>query len=190
MSLCIEQAATPVELQPHSQGEWNVETVIGRFVDAGWAYRFGPPAQHAVVVSLERDGGPDVGSGAIEAGLGSGDPETGSRTICQAVRFPAGRPLDRESPERLGIEIETTPLGAGELRLALTSRRLVYGVRIDAPGFLPSDNGFFIEPGGTRGLTLRPTGPDSSLEHGRVLALNMDGQIELAARVPVEVAAP
>jgi beta-mannosidase len=174
--MCIEQVSTPLELEPHSQCERNVETMIGRFVDVAWAYRFGPPAQHAIVVSLERDS--DLGAGA--------------KTIGRAVRFPAGRPLERESPEQLGLEIETetTPLGDGEVRLALTSRRLAYGVRIEAPGFLPSDDGFFIEPGGTHNLTLRPTGPDSSLGHGRVLALNMDGQLELAGRVPVEVSAP
>jgi beta-mannosidase len=161
--LCIEQAATPVELAPHSQGEWNVETVIGHFVDAAWAYRFGPPAQDAIVVSLERDGGPGAGP----------------RTLCQAVRFPAGRPLERESPARLGLAVESTPLSDGDVRLALRSRRLAYGVRIDAPGFRPSDDGFFIEPGGARSVTLRPTGPEGSRENGRLGAVNMHGHLEL-----------
>ncbi len=53
--LRVEEAITPIELEPHSQREWNVETIIGHFVDASWAYRFGPPAQDAIVVSLERD---------------------------------------------------------------------------------------------------------------------------------------
>ncbi len=125
---------TSVELAAHSQGEWNVETVLGHFVDAAWAYRFGPPAQDAIVVSLERDGGT----------------EAGPRTLCQAVRFPAERPLERESPEQLGLAVETTTLPDGDVRLALRSRRLAYGVRVDAPGLLPSDDGFFIEPGGER----------------------------------------
>ena len=51
----IGEARVPVELEPHSQGEWNVESVIGHFVDAAWAYKFGPPAQDAIVVTLEAE---------------------------------------------------------------------------------------------------------------------------------------
>ncbi len=161
--LRIEEVVQPIELAPHSQREWNVESVIGRFVDASWAYRFGPPAQDAIVLSIERDGDSDIGS----------------NTICQAVRFPAGRPLEREAPEQLGLAVETLLLAAGEVELALASRRLAYGVRIEAPGFLPSDDGFFIEPGATRNVLLRPTGPDSSLEAVKVGAVNMRGDLDL-----------
>ena len=34
-----------IELPAHGSAERNVEAVLGRFVDASWAYRFGPPAQ-------------------------------------------------------------------------------------------------------------------------------------------------
>ncbi len=162
----VEEAVAPVELAGHSQREWNVETVIGHFVDAAWAYRFGPPAQDAIVVSLERD---DRGD---------------SQIIAQAVRFPAGRPLEREAPEQLGLAVEAATLPGGDTRLALTSERLAYGVRIDAPGFLASDDGFSIEPGGTRSVSLQPIGPTSALERARVLALNMEGHLRIAAREP------
>jgi beta-mannosidase len=166
--LRVEEAVTAIELEPHSQGEWNVETIIGHFVDAAWAYRFGPPAQDAIVVSLERDGGSDAGS----------------KLISQAVRFPAGRPLEREPPEQLGLTIETTLLADGDVRLALASRRLAYGVHIDAPGFLSSDNGFFIEPGGLRSVTLRPTGREGSPAPATLGALNMLGHLDLAVQAP------
>ena len=32
---------------------WDVEALLGRFVDAAWAYRFGPPAHDLIVASLE-----------------------------------------------------------------------------------------------------------------------------------------
>jgi beta-mannosidase len=165
----VEEAVTPIELEPHSQGEWNVETVIGHFVDAAWAYRFGPPAQDAIVVSLERDGGSDGGP---------------PKMISQAVRFPAGRPLQREPPEQLGLTVETTLLAGGDVRLALGSRRLAYGVHIDAPGFLSSDDGFFIEPGGGRNVTLRPTGREGSPAPATLGALNMHGHLDLAVQAP------
>jgi beta-mannosidase len=158
LELCLEQARTPVALAPHSRAEWNVETVIGHFVDASWAYRFGPPAQDAIVVSLEDDDGV---------------------ALSQAARFPAGRPRERESPEQLGLTVESAALADGGVRLALTSRRLAYGVHVDAPGFTASDGGFFIEPGATRTVTLRPTAPDHA--HGLIVAraVNMDARVEL-----------
>jgi beta-mannosidase len=165
--ILVEEGVTAVELEPHSQREWNVETIVGHFVDASWAYRFGPPAQDAVVVSLERAGGH----------------QDGSRMIGQSVRFPAARPLKREQPEELGLTVDTTVLPDGEAWLALRSRRLAYGVHIDAPGFVPSDDGFFVEPGGGRCVTLRPTSQDSCLEGSRLGALNMDGHLALARQV-------
>jgi beta-mannosidase len=159
--LCVGEATAPVALAGHTQGEWNVETVLGRFVDAAWAYRFGPPAQDAVVVSLERDGGAAVGR----------------QVLCQAVRFPAGRPLERETPGCLGLTVEGSPLPGGAVQLALTAERLVYGVRLDAPGWAPDDDGFFIEPGGTRPVTLHPRGSADELQV-RLTALNMLGHVD------------
>jgi beta-mannosidase len=189
--LCMEQAVVPVELAPHSQGEWNVETVIGHFVDAGWAYRFGPPAQDAIVVSLELGGGGGDDGGGGDCGGGGGDDGEGgdgeggegearTRTLNQAVHFPAGRPLEREPPERLGLVVETTPLPDGDVRLVVRSRRLAYGVRVEVPGFCPSDDGFFIEPGGEREVILHATGAEGSLDEGRLTALNMHECLELA----------
>jgi len=161
--LRIEEAAATVALAPHTQGEWNVEAVIGRFVDAAWAYRFGPPAQDAIVVSLERD-----------------ERERGPRMLSQAVRFPAGRPLERETAEQLGLSVETAALASADVRVRLASARLAYGVRIEAPGYLPSDNGFFIEPGAGREVTLRRLAHASACAVGRLTALNMHGQLDLA----------
>ncbi|MDQ6745074.1 MAG: glycoside hydrolase family 2 protein, partial [Actinomycetota bacterium] len=73
---CVEEASQKVELEPHCACSLNLETVLGRFVDVGWAYRFGPPGQDLVVLSLERAGEP---------------PEV----LGQAFRLPVGRPTGR-----------------------------------------------------------------------------------------------
>ncbi len=101
--LLIEEAVSAVELAPSDQAEWNVETLIGRFVDASWAYRFGPPAQDAIIVSLESDAAPGMRP----------------HTLSQAIRFPAGRSLERESPERLGLTAEMIELAEGAFQLEL-----------------------------------------------------------------------
>ncbi len=80
-----------VDLAAHASLERNVETLVGGFVDASWAYRFGPPAQDVVVASLELEG-PD-----------------GIALLAQSIRFPAGRPTAIESADRLGVETSVEP---------------------------------------------------------------------------------
>jgi beta-mannosidase len=175
----VGEARVSVELEPHSQGEWNVESVIGHFVDAAWAYKFGPPAQDAIVVTLEEHESDGVGS----AGPGG----VGASIISQAMRFPAGRPLEREPAERLGLAAQAQALGDGTVRLTLSSRRLAYGVEIHAPGFVASDDGFSIEPGGERVVMLRPSRTESHSEaestvrDGRISAVNMSGRVRIDA---------
>ncbi len=175
-----EQERAPVELEAHSHGHWNVEAVLGHFVDAGWAYRFGPCVNDTIVVTLEQDGS-----------------EPRARILSQAMRFPARWPLERETPERLGLTAHArarvrarglpdgtlpdgTALPDGTMRLAVSSRRLAYGVRVHAPGYTPSDDGFSIEPGAERILTLRPLAAEPSLQDVRIGAVNMHGMIRIA----------
>jgi beta-mannosidase len=158
----VGEARVPVALEPHSQGEWNVESVIGHFVDAAWTYKFGPPAQDAIVITLEEH------------------ENEGAGILSQAMRFPASRPLERESPERLGLIARRQSLPDGTLRLTLSSRRLAYGVEIHAPGFRASDDGFSIEPGGERLVTLLPSGGGDSPQAGMISAVNMSGRVKIA----------
>ena len=84
-----------------AQGRWSstptaalsldLEALLGRFADASWAYRFGPPAQDLIVASIEREG----------AG--------GAELLSQAVHLPAGRPSAVESADRLGLELRAPP---------------------------------------------------------------------------------
>jgi beta-mannosidase len=193
--VCGEQTSLPIELRPHSQAEWNAETLVGGFRDASWAYRFGPPAQDAIVVSLER--GPtlpaprarttgatgatdDLGPAQATNKADDGEQETDVQTIGQAIRFPAGRPLQREAPETLGLSARARALPDGAVGLVVESARLAYGVRVEAAGLLPSDDGFFVEPGGTHELTLKPIGQNVQPERVRLGAINMDGFVEVA----------
>ena len=79
-----------LDLPAHGSAEHDVEAIVGRFVDASWAYRFGPPAQDVIVASLEQpvDDGPP-------------------RLLSQAFLFPAGRPLAAEPVDRLGLSVRT-----------------------------------------------------------------------------------
>jgi len=135
----VEQVQVPVSLAGHSNAEHNIEDLLGHFVDIGWTYRFGPPAQDLVVASFERD------------------TENGTQLLSQAFRHPVGRPRNRETATQLGAEAELRRLHDGDHLLSVGARRLLHGVRIEAPGYVPADDAFSVEPGQVRHVRLTPT---------------------------------
>ena len=151
-----------LEVSAHGAAQRDVEVLIGHFVDAAWAYRFGPPAQDAIVASLERDGADGV------------------ELISQAFHFPAGRPRAVESEQRLGLAASACAEPNGSVRLTVATRRLAYGVRIHVAGFAPSDDAFSVEPGGSRTIELRPLMAGRAFAGGALTALNLDGRVAIA----------
>jgi beta-mannosidase len=153
------EAVADVELEAHGALTRNVESLLGRFVDVSWAYRFGPPAQDLIVVSLETPTG---------------------ELLSQTFRFPAGRPLTREPASELGLEavIERTPEG---MVLRVTSRRFAYGVRVAVDGWVASDEAFGVEPGHERRLALRPTAGAAEPAGGTLRAINLRGSVRVGA---------
>ncbi len=160
----VADAETEVRLAGHEMQRFSVEQLVGTFVDAAWAYRFGPPAQDAIVATLHGPGGPD------EAGDGDGEGE--GEVLSQAFFFPAGRPTGRRSAAELGLRVS-----ASEDALRLETDRLVYGLRISAPGFTPSDDAFCLEPGSGRTVALRRDDPNARADKASVTALNLSGQL-------------
>ncbi len=158
----VEEVREPVELGPHEAHSTEVEAVLGRFVDAAWAYRFGPPAQTLIVASLERDG------------------DDGMETISQSVHLPAGRP-DAETAEELGLRAAVQPRSDGKRALTVSCRRFISGLRVHAHGFLPDDDCVSVEPGASRTIVLRPDGREEKSPQIAVSALNLRGPVTIPA---------
>jgi beta-mannosidase len=161
--LQLHESHETIELPAHGHSEHDVEQLLGRFVDASWAYRFGPPAQDLLVASLERRS------------------EHGVELISQSVRFPAARPTVAESADRIGLSATFHELADDAVRLRVRSRRFAYGVRVHAPGFAPSDDAFSIEPGGERTVLLRRREDAAAYAGGALTALNLDGRVRIQA---------
>jgi beta-mannosidase len=159
---CVEETTRIIELPPHSIRRWGAEELLGRFVDASWAYRFGPPPHDLIVASLE-------GNGEEQPGL-----------ISQAMRFPAGRPLEAELATRLGLQSSVTELNDNALMLSVKTTRLAYGVRLHVPGFSPEEDAFSVAPGGERIVQLHPVEKHASFAGGRMTAVNLQGQLPIA----------
>ncbi|MGI9185554.1 MAG: glycoside hydrolase family 2 protein [Solirubrobacteraceae bacterium] len=157
----VDQATVDIEVAPHGGGAHNVEALLGRFVDAAWAYRFGPPAQDLIVASLEHH-------------------DQDGRLIAQAFHLPAGRPTGQQSADELGIRAFVCGAGPEDSVLTVTSRRFAYGVRLDLPGWLPDDDAFSIEPGHSRQVSLCSSG-ESGPASGNLSALNLAGRLPISA---------
>ena len=128
-----ELAITIPKYQAHTFG---LEQILGRFVDAACAYRFGPPGHDVIVASLHTN--------------------RGDLPFAQSFRFPAGRTTLRAPISELGMTAQAYVLADGTIEVLLSSLRLAWGVRVAAPGFIPDDAYFGIEPGGKRRIVLRP----------------------------------
>ncbi|HTX10887.1 MAG TPA: hypothetical protein VME22_19850 [Solirubrobacteraceae bacterium] len=146
LEVLVEEARVEVVLAPHDTWSGNVEQLLGRFVDVSWSYRFGPPAQDLVVLTLE-----------------GGDRQ---RPLSQSFRFPAGRRTRAESAAALGLRASLQGAEREVPTVTVTSRRLAYGVRLHIPGFVPDDDAFGIEPGHARTIELRRAGDDGAPRDG------------------------
>jgi beta-mannosidase len=164
LELQVHVAAETIELPGRSTAAYDVEQLLGHFVDASWAYRFGPPPHDLLVASLE------------------GQAEQGYELLSQAIRFPAGRPTASESADRLGLGAQAETLADGAVRVRLQSRRFAYGVRLHVPGFTAEDDAFSIEPQGERIVRLHPREPADDYSGGALTALNLDGRLRIQTR--------
>jgi beta-mannosidase len=146
----IAEATTPLHLTAHGNTTHNVEALLGRFADAAYAYRFGPPGHDTVVASLRTT------DGAI---------------LSQATHFPVGPPL-----EPAAFTLTATVEESDPLTLVVTTERLAWGVRVRAPGFRAEDDAFVVVPGMPRVVRLRPLVEGATLQGATVTALNLIGE--------------
>ena len=91
-----------------------------------------------------------------------------------AFYFPAGLPSAREP--NVGLTAKAT----GDI-LEITTTRFAQSVTIEAPGYIPEDDGFHMAPGQTRRVRLQKI--DEKPLRGHVSALNSDAtaRIEVIA---------
>ncbi|MEZ5079009.1 MAG: hypothetical protein R2725_16395 [Solirubrobacterales bacterium] len=154
----VGETEQTIAVPGHGQLSRDLEGLLGHFADASWAYRFGPPAQDLIVASVE-------------------DESTGTTPISEAMHFPVGLPAVSEPVDRLGIEARAELVAAGTVALTLLARRLLVGVRLDAPGLEAEDRCFAVPPASERVFMLRATSRGEIGNAVRVRALNAAGSV-------------
>jgi beta-mannosidase len=155
--VAVETAERELELAPHTVTELSAEDVLGRFVDIGHVFAFGPPGHDTVAATLRSaDGG----------------------VSAQAFRFPNGYPLGREPVASLGLDGAATATPDG-VRLTLSSARLAYGVSLRAEGFAPDDDWLTLAPGCPRVVLLRALEPGREWDGAVLDAVNGSGTVRV-----------
>jgi beta-mannosidase len=149
----VAEGERSITIPARSTNTFGVEDLLGRFVDASYAYRFGPPGHDLVVASLHA--------------------QSGDIPFAQSFRFPAGPGTHRLPIAELGIVAESQSGG----EVILTSKRFAHAVRISAVGYLPSDSYFNLEPNVPHRVNLTPTSDKRSKP--AITAINAEGRITI-----------
>ena len=125
-----------LSLAPRTRRRLSLITVLGHFMDVGWAYRFGPPAVSLVVARLHLPEGRQIGP------------------VC---RFAPGHGGLRHHD--IGLQGEVAAVDPAEpnlRRVRVSSRAAARGVYFESDGWQPDQEFFDLPPGGEAWVTFRP----------------------------------
>jgi len=150
-----------VRVESRARRVLSADEILGGFYDVSYSYRFGP-AHHDVVVATWLD--PD------------------RRVISEAFHF-----IRRHAPiadRSINIQVSAELAASGKYEVTLESDRLLQGVHLAAPGFLPDDNYFHLMPHRKRTVTFRPATQASTttLFKATVESLSMDASHVVTVR--------
>lgn len=143
----LAKAEASLTLAPRQTARLDSATLLGRFFDFTYAYRFGPLAHDATVVRLF-------------------DADSGER-LAEAAHVLAGRAA---TPGAIGLAAEVASDTDG-YALRICAERFARFVTVDDDQFIAGDQGFCLTPGETRLVRLVSRGSNAR-PAGTVAALN------------------
>ncbi|MFO1338259.1 MAG: glycoside hydrolase family 2 protein [Burkholderiaceae bacterium] len=127
----VAQASIALQLPARSVQAWPMTDFLDGFVDASWAYRFGPPPADVLVLQWR----------------------SADRAV-QRVHFIDAGPLQRRE---LGLAAQAREAADGQaIELTVRSRAAARGVHVEAEGWSGDDDSFDLAPGGERLLRFLP----------------------------------
>ncbi|MGE3244887.1 MAG: glycoside hydrolase family 2 protein [Beijerinckiaceae bacterium] len=150
------QGSQKLTLPPRSTQSLAATTLLGGFFDAGYFYKFGPPA-HDIVCCVMTDA-------------------TTGEQLASAFHFPNGRGNARYETH-LQARLERD---GGGLSAIVSAARFAQSVNIQIDGYRPDDNYFHLPPGQERRIGLTAEGASGGSRKGCVSALNCVTTIKLS----------
>lgn len=133
---------------------FNVDELVGHFVDSSYAYRFGPPAHDLVFARFDCGDGQHVVAHYFRGGLG--------------VRGGSGAHL---GPRSVVIRGQLEP-SEGGFHITVESESLALFVAVECDGHEASDSFFHLFPGKPRSFQLTPRAGGKPFESLRLRPLN------------------
>ncbi|MFO1337135.1 MAG: hypothetical protein U1F53_02690 [Burkholderiaceae bacterium] len=128
----VAQASRALQLPARGTLALPLTDLLDGFIDASWAYRFGPPPADVLLARWCAPGVPPR----------------------QVLRFIGGGPLQRRE---LGLQAQARLAADGaSVELSVRSRAAARGVHVEVEGWSGDDDAFDIAPGGERVLRFVP----------------------------------
>ncbi len=136
------------ECPPRGALSFDVEALFGRFFDAAYAFRFGPPGHDLVLAEATTTPAPDATAPPV--------PVQAPRAVWWRLPLPHARAHERDLSARATAADQAE--GAAVL-VELSSRSWRAAVALRAALWTPADNYFVLRPGETRVVRLTPDRP-------------------------------
>jgi beta-mannosidase len=152
----VREAEQPIKVGPRSATTVSSAALLSGFFDITNAYRFGPRAHDATVVTLR-----DAVNGEL---------------IADACHLPD---MGACEPRDIGLEAEVERDERG-WSLHLRSRQLARFLHIEDAAFTAQENWLHLPPGRARRIALRADTDPSVAPQGEIAALNMDRIVRYA----------
>lgn len=156
-SRTVATTRVPVQVEPHGNSRLQVDALLGYFTDSTYAYRFGPPSFDCVTARLVR---PDSG-----------------KLIASDFFFPGKIRFEPQPAEALQIAVVRQ--SRTRVLIEVRADRMIYGVRLEAPGYVPGDNHFHVAPGECRRVLFTRTAPSAAPLQLEAHAVNIAGSVQL-----------
>ena len=127
---CTATGSTEVTVPARGSRHLSADSVLGRFHDVAYAYRFGAPGHDLVVATLH---------------------DAAGARIAAAFHFPLGLSITKASDVGLSVDVERQP--DESVALVVRSEQFAQFVAVDAGDAVPDDNYFHVAPGGAHRVT-------------------------------------
>ncbi|MEE9384926.1 MAG: hypothetical protein V3V08_16095 [Nannocystaceae bacterium] len=157
----VERREIEVDIAGRAHWSVDVETVLGRFIDATHAYRFGPAAYDMAVATLRPRDGQSV-------------------DVAPAYYFPSGGCLPMR--QDIGLRAQVVENDGCVVSMEVATRGFAQAVTIQVRGYVADDNYFHLAPGSRRLVRLRAGRSDVRFR-GRVAALNVSGSARIVSEI-------
>ena len=150
-----------VRVESRARRVFSADEILGGFYDVSYSYRFGP-AHHDVVIATWLD--------------------SDRRVISEGLHF-----IRRQAPvadRNVAVQVTAEQTADGSYQVHLEADRLLQGIHLAAPGFLPEDNYFHLIPHRKRSVTFRPTNSSgtATVFKATVESLSMDASHVVTVR--------